>query len=158
MKLLLSIFVLLTALMSSVNGHWDEIKQCRTVEKKRRGYRAGFVDPAEMIQHGKAMTADDLHRSTIETRDDLPAFEHYILTNFGYHQRKRQEKKAYLVDDAAQWDNYYKNVTEISREHYDFYIADPDTGKYQFKNQSYLMIFGLKDDEESLYWGHVIGT
>jgi hypothetical protein len=45
------------------------------------------------------------------------------------------------------------NVTEITREHYDFYVVDPDTGDYLFKNQSYLILFGLKDDEESLYWG-----
>jgi len=65
--------------------------------------------------------------------------------------------KLYKVDDCGVWDDFYKNITEMTREHYDFYVVDPDSGEYIFKNQSYLIIFGLKDDEDSLYWGNIIG-
>ena len=39
-----------------------------------------------------------------------------------------------------------KNMTELSREMHDFYIIDPDTMNYQFPNQSWVMLFGKKDD------------
>jgi len=75
-----------------------------------------------------------LARGSIESRDDLPSIEMYEPTSFTYRQRQRAESKLYKVDDCAVWDDFYLNVTEINREHYDFYIVDPDTGEYLFKN------------------------
>lgn len=126
------------------------------MKKKRRGYRAGFADPKELLESKRYWSADDLARGSIESRDDLPSIEMYESTAFTYRQRQRAEMKVYKVDDCAVWDDFLLNVTEINREHYDFYIVDPDTGDYINKNQSYLIFFGLKDDEETLYWGKEI--
>jgi len=131
---------LLTALLSviliitSTSAHWNEITQCRDVKKKRRGYRAGFADPKEMLASKRFWTPDELARGSIESADDLPEIEMYEPTSFTYRQRQRAELKMYKVDDCAVWDDFYTNVTEITREHYDFYIVDPDNGEYIFKN------------------------
>ena len=48
----------------------------------------------------------------------------------------------------------FANVTELSREMYDFYIIDPDNGKYIMPNQSFVILFGVKDDLHTLWWGN----
>lgn len=121
-------------LFATAFGHWNEKTQCRDVQKKRRGYRSGFADPMELLHSNKTWTADDLSRGSIESRDDLPEIEYYVPTSFTYHQRQKAELKAYKVEDCEQWDHFYKNITEMTREHYDFYVVDPETGNYQFKN------------------------
>jgi len=120
--------------MMTTSALWNEITQCRDLKKKRRGYRAGFADPKEMLESKKFWTSDMLARGSIESRDDLPEIEMYELTSFSYRQRQRLEMKMYKVDDCAVWDQFYDNVTEMTREHYDFYIVDPSTGDYVNKN------------------------
>lgn len=58
----------------------------------------------------------------------------YEMTAFLYRQRQRAEMKVYKVDDCKVWDDFLLNVTEMTREHYDFYLVDPDNGDYLFKN------------------------
>lgn len=77
----------LAMIMTSTNAIWNEITQCRDVKKKRRGYRAGFMDPKEMLHSKKFWSADDMMRGSIENRGELPAIEMYELTNFMYRAR-----------------------------------------------------------------------
>ena len=133
MKLLFAV-CLVAALISSVYSLWNEALQCREVKKKRRGYRSGFADPRELLESKRFWSADDLARGSIESIDDLPEIEMYEPTSFTYRQRQKAEMKFYKVDDCATWDDFYENVTEITREHYDFYIVDPDNGEYLNKN------------------------
>ena len=86
------------------------------------------------MESGEYWNADKLLRGSIESRDDLPPIEHYELTSYLYRTRQKREAKVYKVDDCGVWDDFYKNVTEMTKEHYDFYIVDPDTGEYVFKN------------------------
>jgi hypothetical protein len=107
----------------------------------------------KLLHSDKYWTGDDLARGSIESRDDLPAFEFYMPTSFTYKHRQKNEMRNYKVDDCSVWDEFFVNVTEITREHYDFYMVDPDDGNYLFKNASWLMLFGVKDDEKTLFWG-----
>jgi len=50
----------------------------------------------------------------------------------------------------------FANITEMSREMYDFYLIDPDNGQYIMPNQSYVILFGIKDDLHTLWWGDKI--
>jgi hypothetical protein len=50
----------------------------------------------------------------------------------------------------------FENVTELSREMYDFYVIDPDNGRYIMPNQSYVILMGVKDDLHALWWGEML--
>lgn len=77
--------VLLVLWIATVAALWNEKKQCRDKPPKRRGYRAGFADPMELLLSNKTWTADELARGSIESRDDLPEIEFYMPTAFTYH-------------------------------------------------------------------------
>ena len=125
---------MLTMLVLYVEAQWSENHQCFEVKKKKRGYRSGFADPKELLKSDRFWTGAELLRGSIESRDDLPPIEQYELTAFTYKQRQRYEMKMYKVDDCSTWDDFFMNITELTREHYDFYIVDPDNGDYIFKN------------------------
>lgn len=78
---------LVAALVTNISALWNEALQCRDVKKKRRGYRAGFADPKELLESKKYWTADDLARGSIESHADLPEIEMYEPTSFTYRQR-----------------------------------------------------------------------
>lgn len=109
-------------------------KEPRTRQKKTRGYRAGWLNPVEMYESKKLFTAQDARRGSIEKFEDLPPIEWYENTLWTYENRKDIEKQVYKLDDLRAWDHYFANITELSREMHDFYIIDPNDGRYQIKN------------------------
>jgi len=118
----------------------------RSRKRKTRGYRAGFLDPLEVYKSNKSFTAQDARRGSIEKSEDLPAIEWYENTLWVFEHRKEIERKTYKRQDLDGWDHFFENITEFSREMHDFYVADPDDGSYLFPDQSYVLIFGAKDD------------
>ena len=145
--------ICVTVLMLAVQAVWIEDEQCRDRYQKRRGYKAGFLDPEMMLASGKAFTAHDARRGSIEKMEDLPEIEWYENTRWTAEKRDKFERKMYKTEDLMAWDQVFSNVTELSREMYDFYIIDPDNGKYIMPNQSYVILFGIKDDLHTLWWG-----
>jgi len=111
------------------------------------------MNPTEMHQSNKTWTAADMIWKDMDSFSDLPPIEFYPMTEYTYQARKKIEVKFYKFDDLQNWDGHFDNVTEISREHYDIYMVNPDTNNYVLKNQSYLILFGIKDDEMSLRIG-----
>ena len=103
-----------------------------------------------MLKANRTFTAQDARRGSIEKFEDLPPIEWYENTLWTYENRQDQEKKLYKKEDLEAFDHYMKNMTELSREMHDFYIIDPDTMNYQFPNQSWVMLFGKKDDQVTL--------
>jgi len=154
--ILCALLVVMMALTSSVSSKWIEDEQCRDRYKKRRGYRAGFLDPDMMLASGKVFSAQDARRGTIEKEEDLPEIEWYENTAWTYDHRTKYERKVYKNEDLMAWDGYFSNITEMSREMYDFYVIDPDNGRYIMPNQSFIVLMGLKDDLHTLWWGNVI--
>jgi len=142
MKFLNTIYM--AALVLSLVMLVQHTEAARPRKRQQRGYRSGVLDPKKMMN--KTFTSMDARKGSIETLDYLPAIEFYDNTFWTFENRKEMESKYYKPEDLKAFDHYLKNMTETSREMHDFYIADPDTGKYLFPNQSYLILFGAKDD------------
>jgi len=96
------------------------------------------------------------NRGSIEKWEDLPEIEFYENTNWVYKERTKNDRIWYKSDDLDIWDDTFANVTETSREMHDFYISDPINGDYQMPNQSWVIIMGEKDDENTIYFGNLL--
>lgn len=145
-------FLILSLLLVVVQSIWIEEWDCRIREKKRRGYRAGFLDIEQMYHSGAQFHAGIGNRGTIEKWEDLPAIEFYENTYWVHRARNVEDRKHYKSDDLEAWDEAFKNVTELSQEMHDFYIMDHHN-RYMMTNQSFVIIIGNKDDANTLYFG-----
>lgn len=90
--------------MMTTEAKWDEDQQCRDRYKKRRGYRAGFLDPEMMLASGKSFTGHQARRGSIEKMEDLPEIEHYENTLWVSDKRAKFERKIYKNEDLKAWD------------------------------------------------------
>jgi starvation-inducible outer membrane lipoprotein len=127
--------------------------EVRERKRKTRGYRAGFLDPVEMFEKNQTFSAMDARSGSLEKLDYLPPIEMYDNTLWVFEKRREHERKVYKRDDLDAWDHYLVNITEFSREMHDIYIVDPDNGSYLFPNQSYVLLFGAKNEEKATYLG-----
>jgi hypothetical protein len=110
-----------------------------------------------MYKNNKTFTAMDARKGSVEDGGELPAIENYANTLWVFENRRKIEKEHYKLEDLEAYDHYFSNLTELSREMYDFYIADPDSGEVYPNNLSYVIIFGTKDDQSSVYLGSAFG-
>lgn len=123
----------------------------RSRKMRRRWYRAGYLDPVEMYKNNRTFTAQDARKGTLERGEDLPPIEWYDNTLWVFEHIKKIEREKYKKEDIEAYDSYCNNMTDTSKEMYDLYVSSPNNGDYIFKNTSYVIIFGNKDDQKSIF-------